>query len=101
MNIYIYIYMYIYIYKYIYIYTYIYIYVYTCIYINIYIYIKRSSTLRTGSCDPSLTELPLDVAEAAQGAADELAVLALDVLQDVFPVQADGAGHEERPVQVG
>lgn len=34
----------------------------------------------------TLTELPLELTEAAKGGGDELSVLALDVLQDVFPV---------------
>ncbi len=35
---------------------------------------------------PSLTELPLEFTEAAEGGRDELSVLALYVIQDVFPV---------------
>lgn len=49
----------------------------------------------------SLTELPLEFTEAAEGAGDKLSILALHVLQDVFPVQTDGVGDEERAVQVG
>lgn len=48
-----------------------------------------------------LTELPLEFTEAAQGAGDELSVLVLYVLQDVFPVQTDGIRDENWAVQVG
>ena len=49
----------------------------------------------------TLTQLPLQFAEAAEGGGDELPIFALNVFQDVFPVQADGVGGENRAVQVG
>lgn len=48
----------------------------------------------------ALTQLPLEFSKAAEGGADEVAILVLDVFQDVLPVQADGIRDEERTVQV-
>lgn len=48
-----------------------------------------------------LTEFPLEFTEAAEGGGDEVSILALYVLQDVFPVQTNGIGDEEWAVQVG
>lgn len=53
------------------------------------------------SAEAPLTELPLEFGKAAEGGGDEVAILVLDVFQDVFPVQADGIRDEERSVQVG
>lgn len=50
--------------------------------------------------EAALTELPLEFSKAAEGSGDEVAILVLDVFQDVFPVQADGIREEERAVQV-
>lgn len=50
--------------------------------------------------EAALTELPLEFGKAAEGGGDEVSVLVLDVLQDGFPVQADGFRDEERTVQV-
>lgn len=52
------------------------------------------------SPEAALTELPLEFSKAAEGGGDEVAILVLDVFQDVFPVQADGIRDEERTVQV-
>lgn len=52
------------------------------------------------SPEAALTELPLECSKAAEGGGDEVTILVLDVFQDVFPVQADGIGDEERTVQV-
>lgn len=48
----------------------------------------------------TLTELSLEFTEAAEGGGDELSILGLYVLQDVFPVQTDGIGDEKWAVQV-
>lgn len=47
-----------------------------------------------------LTEFPLEVTETAEGSSDELAVLALDVLQNVLPVCADGIRDVKWTVQL-
>lgn len=52
------------------------------------------------SPEAALTQLPLQLGKAAEGGGDEVAILVLHVFQDVFPVQADGIGDEERAVQV-
>lgn len=52
------------------------------------------------SPEVALTELPLEFSKAAEGGGDEVAILVLDVFQDVLPVQADGIRDKERTVQV-
>lgn len=52
------------------------------------------------SPEVTLTELPLEFSKATEGGGDEVSILVLDVLQDVFPVQTDGFGDEEWTVQV-
>lgn len=48
----------------------------------------------------ALTEFSLELAEAAQRLGDKLSVLALYVLQDVLPVQAEGVRGEQGAVEV-
>lgn len=62
--------------------------------------VARLVNIPCASPEAALTELPLEFGKAAEGGGDEVAILVLDVLQDVFPVQADGIGDEERTVQV-
>lgn len=47
-----------------------------------------------------LTEFPLEVTETAEGSSDELAVLVLDVLQNVLPVCTDGIRDVKWTVQL-
>lgn len=48
-----------------------------------------------GETNEPLTELPLELAEAAEGGRDELPIFALYVFQDVLPVHTDGLREEK------
>lgn len=74
------------------------------IYEYIYVYLcpdrRQANRVTVGALSPVLTELPLEFTQAAQRGGDEVSILALDVLQNVFPVQTDGFRYIHWTVQV-